>query len=79
MRGKKPGHILQGADTSPETVQNIRDHLARHEPFYDEILNYSKNGEPYWISLSINPIRDDNHHITHYISVQANITQVKQT
>ncbi|OOF02181.1 hypothetical protein BZG80_13205 [Salinivibrio sp. MA440] len=79
MKGKKPGHVLQGKDTNPETVQNIRDHLARHEPFYDEILNYTKGGEPYWISLSINPIWDDNHHITHYISVQANITQVKQT
>lgn len=79
MKGKKPGHVLQGKDTNPETVQNIRDHLARSEPFYDEILNYTKGGQPYWISLSINPIWDDNHHITHYISVQANITQVKQT
>jgi len=79
MKGKKPGHVLQGKDTNPETVQNIRDHLARSEPFYDEILNYTKGGQPYWISLSVNPIWDDNHHITHYISVQANITQVKQT
>lgn len=79
MKGKKPGHVLQGKDTNPETVQNIRDHLARSEPFYDEILNYTKDGRPYWISLSINPIRGEDHRISHYISVQANITQVKQT
>lgn len=78
MKGKKPGHVLQGKDTNPETVNNIRAHLARQEPFYDEILNYSKSGEPYWTSLSINPIWDDTRNVSHYISVQANITQVKQ-
>ncbi|MPS31065.1 PAS domain-containing protein [Salinivibrio sp. VYel9] len=79
MEGKKPGHVLQGQDTDPQTIQDIRNHLARYEPFYDGILNYNKNGEPYWISLSINPVWDNQNQLTHVISVQANITQVKQT
>lgn len=78
MRGQKPGHVLQGKDTDPKTVQRIRDHLAAQRPFYDEILNYSKDGEPYWVSLSINPVVNAQGQLTNYISVQANITQVKQ-
>jgi len=76
--GKKPGSVLQGKETDARTVQRIRDYIAREEPFYDEILNYSVDGKPYWISLSINPIFDKHGKLEKYISVQANITQVKQ-
>jgi len=76
--GKKPGSILQGKETDLSTVKRIRDYIAREEPFYDEILNYSVDGKPYWISLSINPIFDKFGKLQKYISVQANITEVKQ-
>lgn len=76
--GRKPGSFLQGPETDPETIERIRKHLSKHEPFYDEILNYSKNKEPYWVSLSINPVFDAAGNIKNFISVQANITAVKQ-
>ena len=78
VRGKKPGSFLQGHETSPATVDNIRRHIANKTPFYDEILNYTKSKEPYWVSLSINPVFDDEGKVKNFISVQANITQVKQ-
>ncbi|MBE0484177.1 MAG: PAS domain S-box protein [Bacterioplanes sp.] len=78
IKGKKPGSFLQGQETDPNTIQRIRQHIAKREPFYDEILNYSKNGEPYWVSLSINPVFNSANELTHFISVQANITSVKQ-
>ncbi len=76
--GRKPGTFLQGPGTSQATVAIIREKLARREPFYDEILNYSKTKEPYWISLSINPIFDAQGQVQRYISIQANVTQTKQ-
>lgn len=78
MRGKKPGAVLQGPDTDPATIQRIREHLKSRQSFYDEILNYDKNGTPYWISLSITPIFGSHGDLEHYISVQANVTAVKQ-
>lgn len=77
-RGKKPGPLLQGKDTDPETVRNIRYHLDRQEPFYTEILNYHKNGTPYWVSLSIAPVFDDRGRVVRFISVEADITRSKQ-
>lgn len=77
VMGRKPGDFLQGPETSAETRAQIRDKLHRGEPFYDEILNYTKAGEPYWISLSINPVRNDAGEIIRFVSVQANITEVK--
>lgn len=77
-RGKKPGPMLQGEGTDPETVREIRAHLDRQEPFYTEILNYHKNGTPYWVSLSIAPVFDENGRVNRFISVEADITQSKQ-
>ena len=77
-RGKKPGPMLQGEDTDPETVKTIRYHLDRKEPFYVEILNYHKNGTPYWVSLSIAPVFDERGRVEHFISVEADITEIKQ-
>ena len=77
VRGKVPGQVLQGPNTNPETVARIAKHLSDQQPFYDEILNYTKQGEPYWISLAINPVFAENGKLDYYISVQANITETK--
>ncbi len=78
VTGKKPGSFLQGHETDKNTIERIRKHIREKSPFYDEILNYTKNGEPYWVSLSINPVFDETRQVKNFISVQANITAVKQ-
>jgi methyl-accepting chemotaxis protein len=77
VKGKKPGDILQGAATSLATKAKIRAKLDKRQPLYEEILNYTKTGEPYWISLSINPVFDANGQHERYVSIQANITETK--
>ena len=76
-RGKKPGELLQGKHTDPETKRRIREKLDAQEPFYDEIVNYNKDGESYWISLAINPVFDSNGKLEKFISIQTNITDTK--
>ncbi len=75
--GKRPGSLLQGRHTSNSTVERIRENIAERKPFYDEVLNYTKDGEPYWISLSINPIFAEDGRLVRFVSVQANITNTK--
>lgn len=75
--GKKPGHVLQGKETNPDTIEKIRKHLRERTPFYDEVLNYRKDGSPYWTSLSINPVIKDGK-LLNFIAVQADVTKVKQ-
>ncbi|MDN4165909.1 PAS domain S-box protein [Cytophagales bacterium LB-30] len=79
MQGKKPGSILQGPETNQETVQRIRERLKRSEPIYEEILNYNKKGETYWVSIAINPVKDKDGAIYKFISVQADITETKKS
>jgi len=51
--GKTPGELLQGNLTDPETVKRIGKKLEKQEPFMEEIVNYNKEGTPYWISLVV--------------------------
>jgi methyl-accepting chemotaxis protein len=77
VKGKKPGSFLQGEETDYRTVDVIRQKLKNREAFYDEILNYRKDGSPYWTSLSINPVFNEGQ-LVNFIAVQADITRVKQ-
>ncbi len=77
VMGRKPGEVLQGSQTDRETARRIGEKLRRREPLYEEILNYTKAGEPYWVSLSINPVFAPGGTLERFISVQANITATK--
>jgi len=78
IKGKKPGDLLQGKHTDPETKQKISQRLKNREAFYDEILNYDSRGDAYWISLAINPVFDDQGKLSKFISIQANIDDTKK-
>ncbi|GFD70435.1 PAS domain S-box protein [Alteromonas sp. KUL106] len=77
VKGKKPGSFLQGEETDQRTISVIRQKIKNREAFYDEVLNYRKDGTPYWTSLSINPVFKEGQ-LVNFIAVQADITRVKQ-
>ncbi len=77
VMGRKPGEVLQGRHTDPKTVQRVREHLQLGRAFYEEILNYNKTGEPYWISLSVTPVHGADGTLERFVSVQADITSTK--
>lgn len=77
VQGRKPGDVLQGQHTNQETVARIRENLQSRKPFYEEILNYTKTGEPYWISLAVNPVFDENGRLIRFVSIQANVNETK--
>jgi len=78
VQGKKPGRILQGPDTNPQTIREIRESLLHKQTFLGEILNYTKHGTPYWIQLEIQPVEDHDGNLSHFLGIQTNITSKKQ-
>lgn len=75
--GKKPGDILQGANTDDNVKKEISRKLEAETSFSKEILNYKKTGEPYWIKLDITPVFDNNGQLTQFIAIQEDITERK--
>ncbi|NEP08878.1 MAG: PAS domain S-box protein [Symploca sp. SIO2C1] len=70
--------FLQGADTDPQTLEQIRQSLSEGKECQVVLKNYRKDGTAFWHELKISPIRDPNGCLTHFISIQTDITQRKQ-
>lgn len=77
VAGKKPGHILQGPNTNQETVQFIREKLQEQVAFTAELINYSKTGREFWLSLNISPVYDDKKVLKNFIGVEQDISERK--
>ncbi|MDA1220624.1 MAG: response regulator [Planctomycetota bacterium] len=76
--GQKPGHLLQGPDTDPEAVERIRRAVRAGAPANEELLNYTRAGRAYWVSLSITPIRDGGGRTVRFIAVQRETTRDRE-
>jgi diguanylate cyclase (GGDEF)-like protein/PAS domain S-box-containing protein len=71
--GRTP-RMFQGPDTDPAVCARIREALERCEPIEVELLNYKKDGTPFWVELSIVPVADEAGVVTHWVSVQHDTT-----
>lgn len=70
--------FLQGRDTEPDTVRAIRNGIEDGCTTTVELLNYKKDGTPFWNRLSITPVKNPSQRITHYIGVQSDLTKRKE-
>jgi PAS domain S-box-containing protein len=68
--GKKPGIILQGQNTSKETIELISKSLKKQLPVETQIINYRKSGEPYSCHLAIHPVFNDKKVLTNFIAFE---------
>lgn len=75
VKGRKPGSFLQGPNTDPETLKMIRQRVKNEEAVEAEIVNYSKSGREYWVSLRIQPLHDANGRLTGFFSINSDITK----
>lgn len=73
--GKNPGQLLQGKNTNGKTVKRIARYLTEKEQFNERILNYTKNGTPYWTQMSVTPIKNKKGEITEFFSIQEVVTE----
>lgn len=67
--------FLQGPDTSDSSVREIRDAIAAERHCEVELLNYRKDGTPFWNHLSITPIRNEAGQTTHFVGIQSDVTR----
>jgi PAS domain S-box-containing protein len=76
--GKTP-RLLQGKLTDRTQLNKIRVALQSKLPVTAELINYHKNGSTYWVEANILPIADCEGKVTHFVSVQRDITKRKHT
>lgn len=59
--------FLQGPDTDMDEVAKIRDAVKEGRSFCGRLLNYRKDGTPFWNMLTVTPIRDDDGKVIKFI------------
>jgi len=69
--------ILKSGETLPETYKELWDTIQSGEEWQGIFHNKKKNGEFYWASASISPLKDTKGAITHFVGIQEDITAIK--
>lgn len=70
--------FLQGPDSSPVAIAEIRSAIERQGEATVEILNYRKDGTPFWNQLHISPLRDDDGRVAYYFASQVDVTELRR-
>ena len=71
--------FLQGAKTDRATVDVLRRAIKAGENCTVTLLNYRKDGEPFWNELTISPIYDEKKKLTHFVGVQSDVSRRVQS
>ena len=74
LMGRTP-HIFQGPKTDRIALDKIRDHLTRGQPVGVELINYRKDGTPFWLELQIVPYAYENSRVSHWMALQIEVSQ----
>jgi PAS domain S-box-containing protein len=75
--GKSP-RFLQGANTAQSEIDRLSECMSRWESCEITIVNYKKNGEEFWVDLSISPMADHQGNYTHWIAIERDVTAQKE-
>ncbi|KAJ6965661.1 phototropin-1-like [Populus alba x Populus x berolinensis] len=67
--------FLQGAGTDPEDVAKIREALRGEGTYCGRLLNYKKDGSPFWNLLTIAPIKDDSGKVLKFIGMLVEVSK----
>ncbi len=55
-------------------MREVRAALAAGRPLHVQIVSYRKDGTSFWNDVTLYPVADDDQHITHWISVERDVT-----
>lgn len=77
MLGRKPGAVLQGPGTDPETVSRVSQWVREGRSFQVELLNYTRAGESYWVSMQVTPVYGRDGKIRHFVAVGTDRSELR--
>lgn len=74
--GKTP-HILHGPKTQKSVISRITRALKKSKPVRADVINYTKDGQEFWMELDIVPIFDKTGQLSNWVSIQRDISDRK--
>lgn len=69
--------MLYGPETDRVELDKLSKALDKKQPVKVELLNYRKNGEQFWMHISVVPVTNEYREVTHWISIERDVTERK--
>eukprot|EP01124_Arcella_intermedia_P036684 TRINITY_DN9659_c0_g1_i2.p1 TRINITY_DN9659_c0_g1~~TRINITY_DN9659_c0_g1_i2.p1 ORF type:complete len:665 (-),score=151.55 TRINITY_DN9659_c0_g1_i2:49-2043(-) len=69
--------FLQGKHTDSETVKKVSQHLKEGKTISVQLLNYRKDGYPFWNVFLVLPVHDAKGKVPAFIAIQQDITEIR--
>ena len=70
--------FLQGEDSNPEAIEEIRRGITQHQDVQVLLRNYRRDGSLFWNQLSISPVFSETGICTHFIGIQQDMTRQRE-
>ncbi|PSQ27705.1 bacterio-opsin activator [Halobacteriales archaeon QS_9_68_17] len=70
--------FLQGERTDEDAVAEIAAAVDAEEPVSVELLNYRRDGTPFWTRLDVAPIDDESGEVVYYVGFQTDVSERKR-
>jgi PAS domain S-box-containing protein len=75
--GKSP-NLFNGPNSDSNELKKLLDAIKSKEECQIETISYTKNNEEYWISFSMIPVYNEENQLSHWISIQRDISEEKK-
>ena len=70
--------FLQGEGTDPKHVEALRTAVRKGKACCTRLLNYKKDGTPFWNLLTLTPIRDETGRVVKFVGVQVDVSSTSE-
>lgn len=67
--------FLQGPGTDREEIRRLAEAITQRRSIYVEILNYRRDGRPFWNALYVGPVFDEAGALTYFFGSQWDISE----
>jgi PAS domain S-box-containing protein len=71
--------FLQGAQTDREMVAQMREAIAQNDSIALEVLNYRRDGSPFWNAVFIGPVHDTSGKLLYFFASQLDVTRRRES
>jgi PAS domain S-box-containing protein len=71
--------FLQGPRTDRDHVRQLREAVEAHQPISLEILNYKRDGTPFWNAVFIGPVHNPQGELLYFFASQLDVTRRRES
>ncbi len=71
--GKSP-KVLQGPKSDREELRRLSQAIKDQQDCEITTINYRKNGDQFWINISVSPVVDETGQVSHWIAVEKDVS-----